>query len=238
MKRDGLTELNVAAYSVGHFFNDLCAVMWFMYLAWYLTQVVELSPEVTAASGLAGQICDGLATTIVGALSDKLNTPCGKRMPWFIFGTLLVFPSFMGIFIYPEFVVNGFTEHQKTIWYICLPGIFNIGWASVQIAHMVVVNDLSASNRRRDKLVNNRNGFTYAANILILVSALVLFEVLDSPVTQFRVLCLISVVVGSCTSLFYIFSTKENKLVQEAKDYDRAYKIALFGEVKEEVTKQ
>ena len=130
MKRDGLTQMNVAAYSVGHFFNDLCAVMWFMYLAWYLKEVVGLTAEVTAASGLAGQIADGLATTLVGSLSDKINTPCGKRMPWFIFGTLLVFPSFMGIYIYPEFVINGFTESQKTLWYICLPAIFNVGWAS------------------------------------------------------------------------------------------------------------
>ena len=99
---------------------------------------------------------------------------------------------------------------------------------------MVVVNDLSASNRRRDKLVNNRNGFTYAANILILCSALVLFEIVDSPVTQFRILCLITVGVGSCTSLFYFFQTKENKLVKEAKEYDRAYKVALFGEIKED----
>lgn len=35
-KRDGLTSTNVAAYSVGHFFNDLCAAMWFVYLLWYL----------------------------------------------------------------------------------------------------------------------------------------------------------------------------------------------------------
>jgi len=118
-----------------------------------------------------------------------------------------------------------------------LPAIFNVGWASAQISHMVVVNDLSASNRRRDLLVNNRNGFTYAANILILVSALILFEVIESPVTQFRILCLITVGVGSCTSLFYFFQTKEKKLVQEAKDYDKAYKLALFGEIKEE-TKQ
>ena len=31
-------------------------------------------------------------------------------MPWFIFGTLLVAPAFMGIFIYPNFVIDGFTE--------------------------------------------------------------------------------------------------------------------------------
>ena len=86
---------------------------------------------------------------------------------------------------------------------------------------MVIVNDLSASNRRRDNLVNNRNGFTYAANILILVSALGLFEVMDNPVTQFRILCLITVGVGSCTSLFYIVTLKEKRLVQESLDYDK-----------------
>jgi len=139
-------------------------------------------------------------------------------MPWYIFGTILVFPAFMGIFIYPSFVtgkladgteVPGLSESQRNLWYICIPAIFNVGWASTQIAHMVIVNDLSASNRRRDNLVNNRNGFTYAANILILVSALILFELLDNPVVQFRILCLITVGVGTCTSLFYIFVTKE-----------------------------
>ena len=54
VKRDGLTSVNVAAYSVGHFNNDLCAVMWFVYLSWYLKEVIDLSPEVTAAATLSG----------------------------------------------------------------------------------------------------------------------------------------------------------------------------------------
>ena len=36
MKRDGLNNVHVAAYSVGHFNNDLCAAMWFVYLSWYI----------------------------------------------------------------------------------------------------------------------------------------------------------------------------------------------------------
>ena len=54
VKRDGLTQRHVIAYSIGHFNNDLCAVMWFVYLSWYLKEVVELSPEVTAAATLSG----------------------------------------------------------------------------------------------------------------------------------------------------------------------------------------
>ena len=41
-------------YSVGHVMNDLCAAMWFFYLAWYLNLVVGLSKTDTALAGLAG----------------------------------------------------------------------------------------------------------------------------------------------------------------------------------------
>ena len=42
-KRDSLGTREVAAYAVGHVNNDLCACMWFVYLTWYLTNVVGLS---------------------------------------------------------------------------------------------------------------------------------------------------------------------------------------------------
>ena len=52
---------------------------------------------------LSGQIADALTTPLVGLLSDKTETRIGKRMPWYIFGTILVIPTFLGIFIYPGF---------------------------------------------------------------------------------------------------------------------------------------
>lgn len=99
-----MTPIRVAAYSVGHFNNDLCASMWFVYLTYYLIDVVGLPETIGAASVLSGQFADGLMTPLVGILSDKFNTPCGKRTPWYIFGTLFVVPTFLGIFIYPEFI--------------------------------------------------------------------------------------------------------------------------------------
>jgi hypothetical protein len=54
IKRDGLERRHVIAYSIGHFNNDLCAVMWFVYLSWYLKEVIDLSPHITAAATLSG----------------------------------------------------------------------------------------------------------------------------------------------------------------------------------------
>ena len=96
--------VHVAAYSVGHFCNDLCASMWFVYLTWYIKNVVGLGDTATAGSILSGQLADGVMTPIVGVLSDKFNTSWGKRTPWYVFGTLLVLPTFLGIFSYPGFI--------------------------------------------------------------------------------------------------------------------------------------
>lgn len=102
--KDGLTMLNIAAYSVGHLGNDLCAAMWFFYLSWYLKRVVNLDATLAGGCLLSGQLADGITTPLVGLLSDKSNTRWGKRKPWYVFGTILVIPCFLGIFSYPEFI--------------------------------------------------------------------------------------------------------------------------------------
>lgn len=222
MERDGMTSIKVWAYSVGHFNNDLCASMWFVYLTYYLIDIVHLSESVAAASVLSGQLADGMMTPLVGVLSDMFNTPCGKRTPWYIFGTLFVVPTFLGIFIYPEFInvlvlnpdgtpvtdsegrTTAVNPSLRQAWYITLPALFNVGWASVQIANMSIVNNLTRSNRVRDKLSNNRNGFTSTANIVVLSLALVLFVALSDGIEQFRVLCIICVTTGLVTSSFYM----------------------------------
>ncbi len=104
MKRDGMTSKNLAAYAVSHFNNDLCAAAWFTYVLYYVNEVVNLDSTTAGFVILSGQIADGITTPIVGFFSDKTDTRCGKRNPWYYFGTLLVIPSFLGIFIYPNFV--------------------------------------------------------------------------------------------------------------------------------------
>ena len=43
-------------------------------------------------------------TPVTGVLSDKFNTRWGKRYPWYVVGTIIVFPCFLGIFGYLGFV--------------------------------------------------------------------------------------------------------------------------------------
>ena len=99
MIRDGVTKVVQAGYAVGHFANDLCASMWFIYLSYYLINVVQLSQNVAGLCLLSGQIADGITTPIVGYFSDKIECPCGKRNTWYYLGSCLVIPSFLCIWV-------------------------------------------------------------------------------------------------------------------------------------------
>ena len=72
---DSLTQIQIWGYGVGHFINDLVAACWFNYLFFFLKHIVK-TPAASAAV-LAGQITDGVATPIVGVLSDRSKTRFG-----------------------------------------------------------------------------------------------------------------------------------------------------------------
>ena len=54
--------------------------------------------DAAPAAMLTGQLVDGVATPIVGLLSDKTKTSIGQRKPWYILGVVLVFICFIPIF--------------------------------------------------------------------------------------------------------------------------------------------
>lgn len=216
-----MTSLAIWGYSVGHFANDLCASMWFIYLSYFLIYVSDLDSSIAGLCLLSGQIADGITTPIVGYFSDKLDFKCGKRNTWYYFGSILVGPSFLCIFFYFDFFD---TKAGKYAWYIIWPAIFNVGWAAVQISHLAIVNQLSYSQQKRDKMIVNRNGFTYAANTLVLSLALILSETIPSQETQFRILAIICVSVGTCTTIFYVMTVPEIKLSKLALQREAKYK--------------
>ena len=53
-KKDGLSNSQMWAYSVGHFNNDLCAAQWFVYLTWYINKVVGLNANLSGLCCLSG----------------------------------------------------------------------------------------------------------------------------------------------------------------------------------------
>mmetsp|Transcript_42415 Transcript_42415/g.31068 ORF Transcript_42415/g.31068 Transcript_42415/m.31068 type:complete len:255 (-) Transcript_42415:405-1169(-) len=98
---------------------------------------------------------------------------------------------------------------------------------------MSIVNSLTFSVQRRDKLISLRNGFTYMANFTVLSFALIIFalvkvdegmEIQEAQIKQFRIIGFGIIVLGIITSIIYITVTKENYLTQKAKTCEEIYK--------------
>ena len=77
-----MSKWNVWAYGMGHFLNDLCAACWFNYLSIYLKNINPIvqgsgAGKATGLVLLSGQIADGIATPLVGYLSDNTKSRLG-----------------------------------------------------------------------------------------------------------------------------------------------------------------
>ena len=158
----------------------------------------------------------------MGLLSDKVKTRIGYRAPWYILGTLIVLPSFLGIFVGAS--VFNFSGPMAEAYYIILPAVFNVGWAFVQISNMALVNSITFSTQRRDRLISLRNGFTFVANLSVLTIALILFAIIKEQQLQFTILACIIVGGGSVSSILYIFTLREPYLVKQAKQLQKVFK--------------
>lgn len=218
-----MSNLQIYAYGVGHFLNDILAACWFNYLLLYLTLVNPIIPDdpqkatqVAGAVMLAGQVADAAATPIAGGLMDIFPSflGMGKKRPFYILGTLLSAVSFFNIFT-PCTLCKVFDNESLLLVYVnytLWPVLFNIGWAMVQVAHMSMPPALSNSRKNRDRLNNLRNAFTFMANLSCFLIALTLFKFLKDAGMEYSYLSWICIGFGLFMCLLFMIGVPEKRL--------------------------
>ena len=72
-------------------------------------------------------------------------------------------------------------------------------------------------------MINNRNGFTSAAFVTVLVSAFIIFSAVDDSIQQFRYMVIILASVGCFGTVFYLVVIQEKKLTNECIELEEAY---------------
>ncbi|KAK7591093.1 hypothetical protein V9T40_002706 [Parthenolecanium corni] len=217
-----LTRRTYLCYGVGHMLNDLTSAMWFSYLLLFLHYGLQFSNSEAGLLLLIGQVADGMATPIVGFLSDKGagHWMCryGHRKSWHLVGTLCVVASFP--FIYsPCFIFEFLGKDGKLVYYSIFIIIFQLGWASVQVSHLSLAPDLSPHQQERTGLLTVRYSFTVLANMMVHLFTWILFASYKNKGTtktigtedkqKFQIVALFVVAIGSVFTLIFHTGIRE-----------------------------
>ncbi|CEF59702.1 Major facilitator superfamily domain, general substrate transporter-containing protein [Strongyloides ratti] len=207
--------------SIGHFYNDLCACMWFTYLMIFLEKVLHFPSEKSGFLMLIGQVADGLCTPVVGFLSDggyipKFLKPLGKRISWHLIGTIAVGITFPLIFSGCWFCQNS-TGWLGVAYLILCITLFQFGWASVQISHLALIPEMTNCQAIRTSMQSFRYAFSMIANVLVFTLLYYLFqndeepEIIDeNDLKNFSHAGLVLTIVGLSTSILFYLLTKSH----------------------------
>ncbi|ETV98442.1 hypothetical protein H310_08594 [Aphanomyces invadans] len=213
------TSTKILAYAVGHVLNDMCASSWFSYLLVFLNGVAGLSPVDSALVMFSGQIADGLATPLVGVVSDKsTGFPAigfGRRKTWLAGGSVLVVVCFYGVFgtCVPQLLTASPSRLTLVVYYCVSASVFNVGWAAVQVSHMAMVPELTTNDNIRCVLNSTRYAFTILSNVVVFVVFLLLLHDVDPlevpDAYKFTLLTTVSLVVGGICTAWFLLGTDE-----------------------------
>lgn len=112
---------------------------------------------------------------------------------------------------------------QQILWYSPLVAIFQLGWAAVQIAHLSLIPDLTASEHGRTELTAVRYSMSVCSSVVVyLITWSVLHVTRNSPLDQigpddaykFRNIVLIGTALGSVFSLWFYMGLHEPTSLQ------------------------
>jgi len=92
---------------------------------------------------------------------------------------------------------------------------------------MSIVPQITCSRKRRDKLNNLRNTFTFIANLTILGSASILFACVKDSEKDFNYLAYVTFAFGISTSIYFIVAINEVKLSHDSQKFANALKQEL-----------
>ena len=207
------------SYSVGHVLNDLVASCWFSYLLVFLRTVLLFPSTQAGLLLLIGQISDGLATPVVGFLSDKTETRFGKRRAWITLGSLVVALSLPPIFHQPFLPFLSLATSSLTplvLYYAFFIVIFQWAWASVQVSHLALVPELTRDSGERVYLNSLRSIATILSNVAVFCLAFVILHTCSSEaaigpddVGAFYTLAVVVVAIGAVFSVVFVVGVPE-----------------------------
>ena len=145
--------------------DTACNLVWQMttlYLMFFYTDVMELSPSSVGIMFLVTRLIDGVTDVLMGMLIDNTNTKWGKSRPYFLWGAIP-----FGLVAVATFYVPDFGPQGRLIWaYVTYTGL-SLMYTMVNIPLASILPALTDNAHERTVLATTRMVFSFLGATLI-----------------------------------------------------------------------
>lgn len=126
------TRAQTIAFGASGFPTQLMTQTFSAFVVYFYVTHLGVPPEWVAAAMIAHGVLNAVLNPVVGALSDRIRTPWGRRIPWIGLGIVPLVVAFALVWMPPELPVPGLI-----VWFLVVVAVYDI-------AFVVVVLNISA----------------------------------------------------------------------------------------------
>jgi len=201
-------------FGAGDIFGGGSMVVISIFYAYFLTDVVLISPGLVGVVVLISKGWDAISDPIMGTISDRTRTKYGRRRPYFLAGVILVAISFFLLW-YP---VNYALELHRFIYVVVTYLFFSTCYTIVMIPYFALASEITTDYDERTSITSIRMVFSMVSS---LICAIVPWEIVKMAPDKREGFVIMAVIFGLFFSLPYLatfFFTRERKDFQQKRE--------------------
>lgn len=216
------------AYGFGDFASSMFWKIFAMYLTFFYTDVVELSPESVALMFIMVRLWDGLNDPLMGIISDRTNTSKGKFRPYLLW---IAIP--FGVIGVLTFSVPDIGPSGKLIYAYVTYTLMMMVYTAINVPYGSLMAVMTDNPKERTSLASFRFIGAYAGGIAMTASAPYILEFFSNTgandAKSYQYMVIIYAIVAAIFFVMTYLWTKEhvkaikdnNSVLSDLKDLTR-----------------
>lgn len=190
----------------------------FLY-AIFLSDTIGLNMNYIPFVMLAGKIWDGVTDPLMGRLSDRTKSRWGRRRPYFLFGSIGVFISYVLLFAPVSFESQGMLLAYAILSYMT----FSTIWTVVMVPYFAFGAEITLNYNERTRLMSVVTCFSLCGSILASAVPMLIINSFPTSKQGYTAMAVVFGLIFGVSVLCVFFSKKE--VVREDTN---AEKIGFF----------
>ncbi|MGD1943455.1 MAG: MFS transporter [Leptolyngbyaceae cyanobacterium] len=219
------------AYGTGELAAAVPSSLSAFFVLYFFTSVAGLSPALAGGVLMFGRLWDAINDPLVGWLSDRTESPLGRRYPWMLIGSIPLSICFVLLWTVPPVE----TQWGLFAYYSILSLFAFASLTAVQLPYTTLAAELSDDYDERTALIGMKSAFSIGGSILGLVMAQIVFDRVADPRAQYHLLGRLSASLAVFMILICVVGTYRRYWLVHAsrpKLHTQTQTTSLFSEIR------